>query len=78
MKNDFDMIKQILPPLDKLPTPDRAPGEEQLVSLKKVVAVIMFEYDLIMQISLTICEVASSKDLITLVTALKKIKALLG
>ncbi len=43
LKNEFDAIKTILPPLDKMPTPDRAPNEEQLVTLKKVVAIIVFE-----------------------------------
>ena len=43
LKNDFDAIKAILPPLDKIPMPERGPNEEQLVSLKKVVAVIIYE-----------------------------------
>lgn len=77
LKGDFDAIKTILPAIDKPPTPERAPNEEQLVTLKKVVAVIIMEYDLILGISLTIADVASSKDLVALVTALKRIKLLL-
>lgn len=96
LKNDFEVIKTILPAIDKLPTPERAAGEDALVSLKKVVAVIIFEYDLVLGIALTVScfcfcfhsitltrcnhkvtDVASSKDLVTLVGALKKIKALL-
>jgi hypothetical protein len=77
LKNDFEVIKTILPTIDKLPTPERAPGEDALVSLKKVVSVILFEYDLVLGIALTVTDVASSKDLVTLVGALKKIKALL-
>lgn len=78
LKNDFEVIKTILPAMDKLPTPERHPGEDALVSLKKVVAVIVFEYDLVLGVSLTVCDVASSKDLVTLVGALKKIKTLLA
>lgn len=77
LKNDFEVIKTILPAIDKMPTPERAPNEDALVSLKKVVAVIVFEYDLVLGISLTVCDVASGKDLVTLVGALKKLKALL-
>ncbi len=77
LKNDFEVIKTILPAIDKLPTPERGPNEDPLISLKKVVAVIIFEYDLVLGIALTVVDVASGKDLVTLVGALKKLKALL-
>lgn len=77
LKNDFDAIKTILPQLDNMPKPDRGPNEEQLVTFKKVVNMLLFEYDLVLSISLSVADVASSKDLITLVNAVKKIKVLL-
>lgn len=50
LKNDFDSIKTILPPLENMPKPERGPNEEQLVTFKKVVNMLLFEYDLILSI----------------------------
>jgi Leucine-rich repeat (LRR) protein len=73
LKNDFDAIKTVLPALDNMPKPERNANEEQLVTFKKVVNMLLFEYDLVLSISLSVADVASSKDLITLVNALKKV-----
>ncbi len=67
----------MIPPLENMPKPERGPNEEQLVTFKKVVNMLLFEYDLVLSISLSVADVASSKDLITLVNAVKKIKVLL-
>ena len=72
IKPDIEVIKTIIPPLDKMPAPEKT--SDPLTSLKKIIEVIIFEYELVLSVAMDVADVATDKDVVKLVSTLKVLK----
>ena len=74
IKPDIESLKTILPPLEKISPPEKKPGEEALVSLKKLLGTILFEYELVLNITVDVSGVANPTDIMKIVGLVKNLK----